>query len=203
MPKRQFEKKFWRSSLFFALSKLGGLPYLAVPKFNYMSIFSEIQQKIMPAARAAAQIEAWKQEGETVVFTNGCFDILHYGHLHYLAEAAQLGQRLVVALNAAASVRRLKGPTRPINDDLTRLHMMAALGFVSLVTTFEEDTPLELITELQPNVLVKGGDWAPDQIVGSEVVLAGGGAVYSLPFVQGYSTTNIEQKILQQHKSAS
>lgn len=156
----------------------------------------------MPAARAAAQIESWKQQGETVVFTNGCFDILHYGHIHYLAEAAQLGQHLVVALNAAASVRKLKGPHRPINDDLTRLHMMAALGFVSLVTTFEEDTPLELISQLQPDVLVKGGDWAPDQIVGSEVVLASGGAVYSLPYVKGYSTTNIEQKILQQRKSA-
>lgn len=167
-----------------------------------MSSFLQIQQKIVAPARAATIISNWQQEGHSVVFTNGCFDLLHYGHIHYLAEAASLGQRMVVALNAAASVRRLKGQHRPINDDLTRLHLMAAFGFVDLVTTFEEDTPLELITLLKPDILVKGGDWAPDQIVGSEAVLAQGGSVHSLPYIQGYSTTNIEQKILESKEAS-
>lgn len=142
-----------------------------------------------------ATLERWRQAGDRVVFTNGCFDILHYGHLHYLAEARDLGDRLVIGLNSGASVRRLKGPTRPINDELTRTHLLAALQVVDAVVIFDEDTPLELIRLVQPDVLVKGGDWRPEQIVGSDLVLAQGGKVLSLPFIQGYSTTNIEQKI--------
>lgn len=160
-----------------------------------------ISAKIKTPTQLAAEVANWQQAGETVVFTNGCFDLLHYGHLHYLAEARNLGQRLVIGLNSAASVRRLKGPKRPINDELTRTWQLAALQMVDAVTVFEEDTPLALIELVQPDVLVKGGDWTPDKIVGSEVVQAKGGQVLSLPFVEGYSTTNIEQTILERHRA--
>jgi len=150
----------------------------------------------MDRAAAAARVRRWRAKGEKIVFTNGCFDLLHYGHLHYLSQARELGDRLVVGLNSAGSVRRLKGPTRPINDDLTRTHLLAALSVVDAVVVFDEDTPIELIRHVQPDVLVKGGDWLPEQIVGSDVVLANGGKVFSLPYIDGYSTTNIERKIL-------
>lgn len=161
-----------------------------------MSFFSDIETKIQSNDQITQTIARWRAEGDTIVFTNGCFDLLHYGHLHYLAAARNLGDRLVVGLNSAASVQRLKGPTRPINDEQTRTHLLAALEMVDAVVVFEADTPLELIERLQPDVLVKGGDWKPEQIVGSAAVLARGGQVRSLPFVAGYSTTNIEQKIL-------
>jgi rfaE bifunctional protein nucleotidyltransferase chain/domain len=162
-----------------------------------MSVFFEkTQAKIQDWPAAAKMVGQWQSNGQRVVFTNGCFDLLHYGHLHYLAQARDLGDRLVIGLNSSASVSKLKGRHRPINDELTRQTMLAALAFVDLVAVFEQDTPLELITLLRPDVLVKGGDWATHQIVGSELVLAKGGKVFSLPFVDGYSTTNIEQKII-------
>lgn len=160
-----------------------------------METLRDITGKVMDWPTARQHRDAWKAAGEKVVFTNGCFDILHYGHLHYLAQARDLGDRLIVGMNAASSVSRLKGPHRPINDENTRTMMMAALAFVDAVVLFEADTPLELIQLLQPDVLVKGGDWCPDQIVGSDVVLAKGGTVLSLPFIDGYSTTAIEAKI--------
>lgn len=162
-----------------------------------MSAFAAIQHKIKDRQALQDAVRHWQAAGERVVFTNGCFDILHYGHLHYLADARDLGQRLVVALNSGASVSRLKGPLRPINDEATRAHLMAALAMVDAVTFFDEDTPLELIRMIAPDILVKGGDWRPEQIVGSELVLARGGQVHSLPFVEGYSTTRIEQKIIE------
>jgi rfaE bifunctional protein nucleotidyltransferase chain/domain len=125
------------------------------------------------------------------VFTNGCFDLLHKGHVHYLEKAQKLGDLLIVALNSDASVKRLKGQTRPINPLEDRLEVMAALESVDFVTWFEEDTPLELIRLIQPQVLVKGGDWKPDQIVGSEDVLANGGKVLSLQYIEGKSTTQM------------
>ena len=161
-----------------------------------MSFFSTIESKIQSEDQLATSLAQWRAAGDKIVFTNGCFDILHYGHLHYLSEARDLGDRLVIGLNSAASVRRLKGPTRPINDELTRTRLLAALQMVDAVVVFEGDTPLELIEFVQPEILVKGGDWKPEQIVGSEIVLNRGGKVLSLPFIQGYSTTNIEQKIL-------
>lgn len=161
-----------------------------------MKIFERIAQKIRTRESAAEVVKKWHAAGETVVFTNGCFDLLHFGHLHYLADARDLGQRLVIGLNSSASVSRLKGPHRPINDETTRAHMLAALEMVDAVVVFDENTPLELIRAVEPDVLVKGGDWAVDQIVGSDLVLARGGRVFSLPFVPGYSTTNVEQKIL-------
>lgn len=166
-----------------------------------MSAWKHIEQKIQTAGQLKATLAAWRSAGERVVFTNGCFDLLHFGHVHYLAEARDLGNRLVIGLNSSHSVRRLKGPTRPINDEDTRAHLLAALEVVDAVVVFDEDTPLELIKTVQPDVLVKGGDWKPEQIVGSDVVLARGGEVRSLPFVDGYSTTNIEQKILQGGRS--
>jgi len=165
-----------------------------------MTHFSLLHQKIKTPDTIAQALAEWRANGHRIVFTNGCFDLLHYGHLHYLAQARDLADRLVVGLNSADSVRRLKGPHRPINDELTRTHLLAALQMVDAVVIFEADTPLELIKIVQPEILVKGGDWKPEQIVGSDLVLACGGQVLSLPFVEGYSTTNIEQKILEREK---
>lgn len=133
--------------------------------------------------------------GKKIVFTNGCFDILHVGHTRYLEEAKALGDVLVIGLNSDASVKRLKGPSRPIQNQSDRQELLLALRFVDYVFIFEEDTPLNLIKKINPQVLVKGGDWAPDQIVGSEFVLSNGGDVRSLPFSQGKSTTGIVGKI--------
>lgn len=155
------------------------------------SIFS----KILSREEIGLKAEGWKAEGLRIVFTNGCFDILHYGHIHYLAQARDLGDRLVVGLNSGDSVRRLKGPGRPINDEPTRQLLLAALAMVDAVVVFDEDTPYELIRQVGPDVLVKGGDWSPEQIIGSDLVLARGGEVRSLPYIEGYSTTRIEQKI--------
>ncbi|NJL76156.1 MAG: D-glycero-beta-D-manno-heptose 1-phosphate adenylyltransferase [Saprospiraceae bacterium] len=159
-------------------------------------MWTSIHEKVMRDNDHAKEVVAhWKSHHHKVVFTNGCFDIMHYGHLRMLADARSLGDKLIVGLNSGQSVKRLKGEHRPINDELTRIYMLASLEMVNAVIVFEEDTPLSLITHLEPNVLVKGGDWQPKDIVGSEVVLAKGGEVKSLPFVNGYSTTNIEQKI--------
>jgi len=133
--------------------------------------------------------------GQRIVFTNGCFDLLHYGHLHYLSEAADLGDMLVVGINAQASVSRLKGAHRPIQDEKSRVYQIAALFFVERVVVFEEDTPAELIREIIPDVLVKGGDWPVHEIVGADTVLEHGGEVMCLSFQEGYSTTKLEEKI--------
>lgn len=158
-------------------------------------MIDELQAKIADWPEAAQRVQQWSAQGQRVVFTNGCFDLLHYGHLHYLAQARELGDKLVVGLNSEASVRRLKGPARPINDEPTRQWQLAALFFVDLVVGFEQDTPLALIEALQPDILVKGGDYEPSQIVGAQQVIASGGTVRVLPFVPGYSTTRIEAKI--------
>lgn len=133
--------------------------------------------------------------GETVVFTNGCFDILHVGHIRYLQEAARLGDLLVVGLNSDASVRRLKGAERPINSELERAETLCALSFVDYVVVFDEDTPLQLIKKIQPDVLVKGGDYKPDEVVGKEVVEGRGGCLRLLPFIEGKSTSGIIERI--------
>jgi D-glycero-beta-D-manno-heptose 1-phosphate adenylyltransferase len=163
--------------------------------FKKMTYFKKIHNKIQNQEDIKASVSHWQSKGYKIVFTNGCFDLLHYGHIHYLAEAKDLGDKLIVGLNAAPSVRRLKGPHRPINDELTRQHLLAALQMVDAVVVFEEDTPYNLIKIIMPDILVKGGDWQPHQIVGSDIVLANGGKVMSLPYIEGYSTTNIEKKI--------
>lgn len=133
--------------------------------------------------------------GKKIVFTNGCFDILHRGHVTYLNEARKLGDALIIGLNADASVKRLKGSQRPINNELDRKFVIQNLRCVNAVEIFEEDTPLELIKLIRPQVLVKGGDWKIDQIVGGREVMAWGGKVLSLNFVDGYSTTSVINKI--------
>ena len=136
-----------------------------------------------------------KAKGKKIVFTNGCFDILHRGHVAYLNEARKLGDALIVGLNADQSVKRLKGPERPINKEDDRLFVMKNLKCVDAVEIFTEDTPLELIKAVRPMVLVKGGDWSVDQIVGGREVIGWGGEVLSLSFVDGYSTTSVIKKI--------
>ena len=136
-----------------------------------------------------------KNKNKKIVFTNGCFDILHKGHVTYLAEAKKLGDLLVIGLNSDASVKRLKGSERPINNELDRQYVMSQLKPVDFVEIFTDDTPLSLIQRVKPMVLVKGGDWKIEQIVGSKEVVEQGGEVYSLNFVDGYSTTNIIHKI--------
>lgn len=143
----------------------------------------------------ADQVRTWKSQGYTIVFTNGCFDILHLGHISYLEEASSLGDKLIVAINADASVKRLKGENRPIQDENSRQSIIGALESVDAVLIFYEDTPLRVIQTLEPDILVKGGDYSPDQIVGSDLVLAKGGQVLSLSLLDGYSTTNLEQKV--------
>lgn len=145
---------------------------------------------------AAKQVQSWKNQGLEVVFTNGCFDILHFGHIAYLQEAKAKGDKLVIGLNSDASVQILKGKHRPINDQKSRIAILDSLSFVDLVVLFEEETPLALITLLVPDILVKGGDYTIDKIVGANIVLENGGQVLSLQFVEGYSTTNLEQKII-------
>jgi D-beta-D-heptose 7-phosphate kinase/D-beta-D-heptose 1-phosphate adenosyltransferase len=139
--------------------------------------------------------EALRSEGRTVVFTNGCFDLLHPGHVRYLAEAQSLGDVLVVALNSDRSVRLLKGEGRPILNELERAQVVAALQAVDFVIIFDEETPRELVAKLLPDVLVKGGDWSLDEIIGRDEVEAAGGKVLSLPYVEGSSTTDIIERI--------
>jgi rfaE bifunctional protein nucleotidyltransferase chain/domain len=153
--------------------------------------------KLVARADAPARVAALRAQGP-VVFTNGVFDVLHRGHASYLAQARSLGGSLVVALNSDASARRLgKGPDRPLNNEADRAALMAALESVSLVTWFDEDTPLELISELRPDVLVKGGDYDMAKLAETQVVLAYGGRAQAIPFVDGYSTTALVKKIRQ------
>ena len=155
-----------------------------------------IKSKVYPnASSAKADIERWKAFNEKVVFTNGCFDILHLGHMDYLAKAADLGDRLIIGLNSDASVARLKGDSRPIIDQETRAIKLASLIFVDAVVLFSDETPLHTILTLQPDVLVKGGDYTLDTIVGAKEVLEKGGSVEVIPFIEGHSTSSIIQKI--------
>ena len=132
---------------------------------------------------------------QRIVFTNGCFDVLHFGHVHYLQQAKQLGDVLVIGLNSDDSVRRLKGESRPINGEKERAYVLAALSFVDYVVVFEEDTPKELIEVVKPDVLVKGGDYDLSNIVGAEFVKANGGTVTTIPFVEGFSSTRIIEQL--------
>ena len=154
--------------------------------------------KITDQPSLQTQIKNWQAEGKKVVFTNGVFDLLHIGHLTYLAKAAELGDKLVIGLNADSSVRRIKGPTRPVNDQNSRAALLAALFFVDAIVVFEEDTPLNLISFLLPDILVKGADYAVENIVGAKEVIANGGEVKTINFVEGYSSTSIIEKIRSQ-----
>jgi D-beta-D-heptose 7-phosphate kinase/D-beta-D-heptose 1-phosphate adenosyltransferase len=148
-------------------------------------------------------IHTLKKNGKRIVFTNGCFDILHVGHVRYLEQAKSLGDVLVVGINSDRSVRGLKGPRRPILPVEERGEILSGLGCTDYITVFDEPTPFELVSLLQPDVLVKGGDWTPDQVVGREVVEGSGGRVVILPFVEGSSTTNIIDVILEKYEERS
>jgi D-glycero-beta-D-manno-heptose 1-phosphate adenylyltransferase len=158
--------------------------------------------KIKSLEESKLLVRYWQAKGEKVVFTNGCFDLLHLGHVDYLEKARNLGDRLVIGLNTDDSVSRFKGPERPLQDQQSRARILAALQFVDAVVFFNEDTPLNLISELLPNILVKGSDYSAEAndhsaeyIVGSDVVKKAGGKVETIDFVPGYSTTRIVEKI--------
>jgi rfaE bifunctional protein nucleotidyltransferase chain/domain len=161
-----------------------------------MNYLDYINSKILASKPMEKTLLLWRFREEKIVFTNGCFDLLHSGHLQYLAQAKNLGTKLIIGLNSDASTKRLKGEHRPINDEKSRSLMLASLVFIDAIIIFEEDTPLELIQKIQPDVLVKGGDYAIEQIVGAAEVQAKGGFVTTLSFLEGYSTTSIETKIL-------
>lgn len=157
--------------------------------------YAKLKSKIVSAEEAATMIDIWHYMGLKVVFTNGCFDIIHFGHVNYLSRAANLGSRMVVGLNSDASVKKLKGETRPVQDETSRAHMLASMFFVDAVVIFNEDTPYELIKTLQPDILVKGSDYTIDKIVGADIVMQRGGRVETMDFVEGYSTSNVINKI--------
>lgn len=155
--------------------------------------------KALPLDQLRIERERLRQAGKKVVFTNGCFDLLHPGHVRYLQQARALGDALIVALNSDRSVRELKGDKRPILNEAERSEVMAALACVDFVTIFDEPTPLEIISALLPDILVKGGDWGIDSIIGREEVEAAGGQVMSLAFVDGCSTTDVIERIAQRY----
>ena len=144
---------------------------------------------------AQQRLQSWREQGLSIVFTNGCFDLLHPGHIDYLERAAALGERLIIGLNDDDSIRRLKGNSRPVNPLQNRAVMLAALRAVDMVVPFSEDTPLNLIKALQPDLLVKGGDYEPDAIVGAEEVRQHGGKVVVMPFLEGHSSTALIERI--------
>jgi rfaE bifunctional protein nucleotidyltransferase chain/domain len=168
-----------------------------------MSRLSSLESKIVSLEDAKRRVNMWHLKNDKVVFTNGCFDILHKGHVTYLAKSAELGDRLIVAINTDASVRELgKGDNRPINSEEARATVLAALGFVDMVVFFDDNTPLSLIEFLQPDILVKGADYDPQEtnpdskkyIVGSDFIKKNGGEVVAIQLVEGYSTTSIIEK---------
>jgi D-glycero-beta-D-manno-heptose 1-phosphate adenylyltransferase len=151
--------------------------------------------KIVTLSEARQRVRDWQQKKQQVVFTNGCFDLIHLGHVDYLEKARMLGDRLIIGLNTDDSVSRFKGPERPLQDQTSRARVLAAMQFIDLVVFFNDDTPLHLISELLPDILVKGSDYLADNIVGADVVKKNGGEVKTIDFVPGYSTTRIVEKI--------
>ena len=154
-----------------------------------------LKNKILEGAALNAKVNEWRSDNKKIVFTNGCFDLLHAGHIAYLSEAASLGDILIVGLNSDSSVTQLKGPNRPVNNENSRAAMLASMFFIDAVVLFSHDTPLELIKSINPDVLVKGGDYEVHQIAGSKEVLAAGGEVRILSFLPGYSSSAIIEKI--------
>jgi rfaE bifunctional protein nucleotidyltransferase chain/domain len=160
-----------------------------------MTHIESIHSKIHTWETLKTQVATWQEQGKKIVFSNGCFDLVHKGHIDYLNRAADLGDVLVMGLNTDASVSKLKGPHRPIQDEQSRLLIMAALQCVSAVVLFNEETPYDLIKLVQPNVLVKGSDYQPENIVGYDIVTGKGGKVKTIDFLPGYSTSAIEKRI--------
>lgn len=165
-----------------------------------MKTLEGIQSKIFDSQELMKQVAIWKFLGKKIVFTNGCFDILHLGHLDYLSKAADEGDKLIVAVNTDRSVSLIKGLHRPINNEQQRSMILASLVYVDGVILFDEGTPYELIKLIQPDVLIKGADYKPENIVGYDVVTAAGGTVKTVDFLPGYSTSLIEEKIVRSRK---
>lgn len=153
------------------------------------------ESKILSRKQTIEQVDQWRADGQPIVFTNGCFDIVHLGHIDYLEKARAFGQRLILGLNTDSSVSCIKGPLRPVVNEYARARLMAALEFVDVVTLFGEPTPLELIRAIRPDVLVKGNDYTVNTIVGADFVLARGGRVETVALVPGYSTTQLIERI--------
>ena len=160
-----------------------------------MKHLEKIYDKILDDKSLDKKLNLWREEGKSIVFSNGCFDILHRGHVEYLSKAADLGDILIIGLNTDDSVRRLKGPSRPVNDEKARAVVLAALEFVDAIMFFEEDTPYNLIKRVQPDVLVKGKDYKAEDIVGYDIVTAKGGKVETIELVDGFSTTKTIEKM--------
>jgi D-glycero-beta-D-manno-heptose 1-phosphate adenylyltransferase len=157
------------------------------------------EQKILLSDEAQKLVIDWQNAGEKIVFTNGCFDLVHLGHIDYLEKASKLGGKLVLGLNTDQSVKRLKGESRPLVNEYARARMMAAFEFIDLVVLFDQQTPLELIEKLRPDILVKGNDYTLNNIVGVDFVIKNGGKVETIDLVPGYSTTNLVAKIKAMH----
>jgi rfaE bifunctional protein nucleotidyltransferase chain/domain len=161
-------------------------------------IESTLVGKINTLPNLLQKVEQWKAEGQKLVFTNGVFDLIHTGHITYLAQAAELGNKLIIGLNSDASVKRLKGESRPVNHQDSRALLLSAFFFIDAIVIFDEDTPANLINAVMPDVLVKGGDYTIENIVGANEVMANGGEVKTINFVEGYSSTSIINKIRNQ-----
>jgi len=155
----------------------------------------KIESKLLGLSEAIAKVKEWKKQGKKIAFTNGCFDLLHRGHIYSLGQAAKEADYLIVGLNSDSSTKKLKGEGRPVNDEESRALLLAALVMVDGVVIFNEDTPLELIKKLMPDVLVKGGDYTVEQIAGAKEVIAAGGRVVINPIIKGHSTTAMMEKI--------
>ncbi len=163
-----------------------------------MSFHNQLKEKIVTQDQALKELKAWREKNKKIVFTNGCFDIIHPGHIDYLSQARDLGDILVLGLNTDQSVRRLnKGSNRPINDERTRAYVLAGLASVDLIVFFDEETPYNLIKLLQPNVLVKGNDYEVEKIIGFDILKENGGEVITIKFLEGYSTSSLIKKIIE------
>lgn len=162
--------------------------------------FETLKTKICSLTELKIVCDQLRKDKKTIVFTNGCFDLLHLGHIVYLSKAADLGDILIIGLNSDKSVQKLKGSGRPIQDQISRKTQLAAITFVNAVVLFDEETPYNLINEIKPDILVKGGDYKADEIVGADIMKENGGKVVILPFVPSYSTSAIEMKIIENYK---
>ena len=160
-----------------------------------MSHLKSINTKILPLKSLKNQVTNWKKTGKKVVFTNRCFDLIHRGHIEALAQTADLGDKLIIGLNSDVSIKKLKGESRPIIDENSRAILLASLSFVDAIVLFSEETPLNLISNLNPDILAKGGDYKINTIVGHEIIRKNGGEVILVPFVEGFSSSNIIDKI--------
>jgi rfaE bifunctional protein nucleotidyltransferase chain/domain len=160
-----------------------------------------IASKIFTWERISRQCAIWRFKDQKIVFTNGCFDLLHLGHIEYLAKASELGGVLIIGLNSDISVRKLKGHNRPINDEHARAMVLSSLSFVNAVVLFNEETPYELIKTVQPDILVKGKDYKIEDIAGHDIVLANGGQIITIELTEGYSTTGTEERIIRLHNN--